>query len=53
MDMNDLKMGFINFAAFSVSFTDVEIWLKLTLLLVSIIYTIMKIINMSKQNKNG
>ena len=39
MDMNDLKMGFINFAAFSVSFTDVEMWLKLTLLTVTIVYT--------------
>jgi hypothetical protein len=36
-----------------VSFSDIEQWLKLTLLLVSIVYTIMKIINMSKQNKNG
>ncbi len=36
-----------------VSFSNIEQWLKLTLLLVSIVYTIMKIINMSKQNKNG
>jgi len=49
MDMNDLKMGFINFAAFSVSFTNVEMWLKLTLLTVTIIYTVMKIIKLSEK----
>jgi len=36
-----------------VSFSNIEQWLKLTLLLVSIVYTIMKIINISKDNKNG
>jgi hypothetical protein len=51
MDMNDLKMGFINFAAFSVSFTDVEMWLKLTLLTVTIFYTVMKIVKLSKKNE--
>ena len=51
MDMNDLKMGFINFAAFSVSFTDVEIWLKLTLLTVTIVYTVLKIVKLSKKNE--
>ena len=49
MNMDDLKIGFINFSAFTVSFTDVEIWLKLTLLTVTIIYTVMKIIKISKE----
>jgi|SaaInlV_120m_DNA_3_1039746.scaffolds.fasta_scaffold42928_2 hypothetical protein len=49
MNMDDLKMGFMNFTAFTVSFTDIEIWLKLTLLTVTIIYTVMKIIKISKE----
>jgi len=53
VDMQDIKLGALNFITFMVSFSDIEQWLKLTLLLVSIVYTIMKIINMSKQNKNG
>ena len=51
--MQDIKLGALNLIAFMVSFSNIEQWLKLTLLLVSIVYTIMKIINMSKQNKNG
>ena len=51
--MQDIKIGALNLITFMVSFSDIEQWLKLTLLLVSIVYTIMKIINMSKENKNG
>ena len=51
--MQDIKLGALNLITFMVSFSDIEQWLKLTLLLVSIVYTIMKIINISKQNKNG
>ena len=51
--MQDIKLGALNFITFMVSFSDIEQWLKLTLLLVSIVYTIMKIINISKENKNG
>jgi len=53
VDMQDIKLGALNLITFMVSFSNIEQWLKLTLLLVSIVYTIMKIINMSKQNKNG
>ena len=53
MDMQDIKLGALNLITFMVSFSDIEQWLKLTLLLVSIVYTIMKIINISKENKNG
>jgi hypothetical protein len=49
MDMNDLKIGFINFSAFTVSFTNIEMWLKLTLLTVTIVYTVMKIIKLSEK----
>ena len=51
--MQDIKLGALNFITFMVSFSNIEQWLKLTLLLASIVYTVMKIINMSKQNKNG
>jgi hypothetical protein len=51
--MQDIKLGALNLITFMVSFSNIEQWLKLTLLLVSIVYTIMKIINMSKKNKNG
>ena len=51
--MQDIKLGALNFITFMVSFYNIEQWLKLTLLLVSIVYTIMKIINISKENKNG
>ena len=51
--MQDIKIGALNLITFMVSFSDIEQWLKLTLLLVSIVYTIMKIININKQNKNG
>jgi hypothetical protein len=49
MDMNDIKMGFLNFTAFTVSFTDVEMWLKLSLLTVTIVYTVLKIIKLSEK----
>jgi hypothetical protein len=51
--MQDIKLGALNLITFMVSFSNIEQWLKLTLLLVSIVYTIMKIINISKENKNG
>ena len=51
--MQDIKLGALNLITFMVCFSNIEQWLKLTLLLVSIVYTIMKIINISKDNKNG
>jgi hypothetical protein len=50
MDMQDIKIAFINFLTFTISFSNVEQWLKLTLLIVSIIYTIQKIIEMKNKN---
>ena len=51
MEMQDIKLAIINFLTFTISFTNVEQWLKLTLLIISIVYTVQKIILMHK-NKN-
>jgi hypothetical protein len=52
MSVNDLKIGIINFIAFAVSFSNIEVFLKITLLIVSIILTILKIIEHFKNKKN-
>ena len=49
--MQDIKLAFINFLTFTVSFSDVEQWLKITLLVVSIAYTVMKIFNLNKKSE--
>tara|TARA_R110000803_G_scaffold10579_1_gene32169 strand:+ start:228 stop:380 length:153 start_codon:yes stop_codon:yes gene_type:complete len=50
--MQDFKLGAINLLTFSVSFSGVEQWLKITLLAVSIIYTTLKIVEMkNKRNE--
>ena len=49
--MQDFKIGAINILTFSLSFTGVEQWLKITLLIVSIGYTVMKIVDMHNNNK--
>ena len=51
--MQDFKIGAINILTFSLSFSNVEQWLKITLLVVSIGYTIMKMIDMHKKNKQN
>jgi hypothetical protein len=50
MSMQDLKIGVINSLAFSVTLTSIEQWLKITLLVVSIAYTLFKIIKMNTKN---
>jgi len=52
MDMQDIKIAFINFLTFTISFSNVEQWLKLTLLIVSIVYTIQKIIELKNKKKD-
>lgn len=52
MSINDLKLYGLNSIAMAVSFTNIENTLKIILLLASIIYTIMKTIELIK-NKNG
>lgn len=49
MEMQDIKLAIINFLTFTISFSNVEQWLKLTLLIISIVYTVQKIILMNKK----
>jgi len=51
-NMESYKVGAINAVAMLASFTGIEDFLKITLLLVSIIYTILKIIEIIKKNKD-
>jgi hypothetical protein len=52
MSINDLKLYGLNSAAMAISFTNVENTLKIVLLLISIMYTIMKTLQLMK-NKNN
>ena len=45
MTPEDLKIGIFNFAAFAISFTTLEASLKIFLLIVTILYTLQKIIH--------
>jgi len=51
MNIEDLKLTFLNTGALLVSFSNIEDILKITLLSVSIIYTVLKIIEMRKNKK--
>jgi hypothetical protein len=42
MDFADMKIYLINSMAFLVSLTEVEVWLKIILLICTIVYTIQK-----------
>lgn len=53
MSSNDLKLYGLNSVAMAVSFTNVENTLKILLLCVSIIYTILKTIELLKKKNNG
>ena len=48
MSFEDMKIGFMNAISLGISFTAVEQWLKVSLLIVSIVYTVLKIIEMKK-----
>jgi hypothetical protein len=52
MSLNDLKLYSLNSLAMVVSFSNVEAVLKIGLLCVSIVYTVMKIIELIKKKKN-
>lgn len=52
MTFNDLKIYGLNSVAMAVSFTQVEQIFKIALLSVSIVYTVMKIIELVKKKKN-
>ena len=47
--MQDFKIGAINILTFSLSFSNVEQWLKIALLVVSIGYTVMQMIERKKK----
>ena len=53
MSINDLKLYALNSLAMAVSFSNVEATLKILLLCVSIVYTIMKTIELIKNKKDG
>ncbi len=53
MSINDLKLYALNSLTMVISFTNVEATLKILLLCVSIVYTIMKIIELIKNKKDG
>lgn len=52
MSFNDLKLYGLNSVAMAVSFSNVEATLKILLLCASIIYTILKTIELIKSKKN-
>jgi hypothetical protein len=51
MNINDLKILGFNASTMAISFTNAERALKILLLCVSIIYTVLKIIEMKKKNE--
>ena len=53
MTFNDLKIYGLNSLAMAVSFSNVENTLKILLLCVSIVYTILKTVELIKNKKNG
>jgi hypothetical protein len=52
MNIEDLKLTFLNTGAFLISFSNIENVLKILLLTVSIVYTTLKIIEMRKAKKD-
>lgn len=53
MNLKDIQLYALNSVAMAVSFTQVEQVFKLVLLAVSIVYTVMKIIDLVKKKKDG
>ena len=53
MSLEDLKIYFFNASAFSISMTNIDVVLKLVLLIVTIGYTIQKWYIMNENRKNG
>jgi len=51
MDQSSLKLYFLNFATLYLSFTNLESMLKIVLLCVSIVYTIMKIVDWFRERR--
>jgi hypothetical protein len=53
MSINDLRLYALNSVTMAISFSNVEATLKILLLCVSIVYTIMKTIELIKNKKDG
>jgi hypothetical protein len=55
MDFNDFKVYFLSATGFMLTFSNMEDALKIILLIVSIVYTIIKIVEITtgKNKKNG
>ena len=53
MSINDLRLYALNTLTMAISFSNVEATLKILLLCVSIVYTIMKTIELIKNKKDG
>lgn len=51
MNIEDIRLYTLNASAMLISFTRVESALKVLLLLASIVYTVMKIIQLSNKNE--
>ena len=52
MSNNDLKLYFFNAITMALSFSNIENFLKIILLIASILYTIMKTIELIRRKKN-
>ena len=53
MQINDLRLYALNTLTMAISFSNIEATLKILLLCVSIVYTIMKTIELIKNKKDG
>lgn len=51
MNEQDIKLTLLNILSFTLSFSNIEMLLKIILLIVSIIYTLIKINQSLKKNK--
>ena len=50
--MQDFKIGAINLLTLTISFSNVEQWLQIVLLVASIVYTVLKIVKIKKDETN-
>ena len=53
MHIEDARIALFNGLTFLISFTNVEQWLKIILLVASIVYTVLKIAEMNKKNEGN
>jgi hypothetical protein len=52
MTTQDLKIYLLNFLTFTISFSQVEMALRIFLLVISIVYTLWKLIDKKNENTN-